>query len=74
VHAGVVPKLGWTAIGVDVSAGMLRHATGRLPVARADAQRLPIRDGCLPAAVAVMAYTDMPAYPAVLREVGGRDR
>jgi SAM-dependent methyltransferase len=48
---------------------MLWHARGRLPVARADAARLPVRDGSVPAVVAVMVHTDMPAYPAVLREV-----
>lgn len=30
--------------------------------------RLPVRGDCLPAAVTVMAHTDMPSYPAVLRE------
>ena len=47
---------------------MLRYASGRLPAVRADAVQLPIRDGCLPAAITVMAHTDMPAYPAVLAE------
>lgn len=68
VHAARVRDLGWTPVGVDVSAGMLRHATGRLPVVRADARRLPVRHGSLPAAIAVMVHTDMPQYPAVLRE------
>lgn len=48
---------------------MLRHAQGRLPVAQADAQRLPILDGSLPAVIAMMVHTDMPAYPEVLAEV-----
>ncbi|MER7006922.1 methyltransferase domain-containing protein [Dactylosporangium sp. NPDC000555] len=55
-----------------VSAGrrrVQRHARGRLPVARADAGRLPVGDGTLGAVIAVMAHTDMPDYPAVLREV-----
>lgn len=47
---------------------MLRYASGRLPAVRADAVQLPVRDGCLPAAITVMAHTDMPAYPAVLAE------
>ncbi|MBG0568242.1 class I SAM-dependent methyltransferase [Actinoplanes aureus] len=69
VHAEQLRALGWTPVGVDLSSGMLGYAAGRLPVARADATRLPIRDGVLDAAVAVMVHTDMPGYPGVLREV-----
>src|SRR5215207_9550723 len=54
VYAEHVDALGWTPVGVDLSAGMLRHASGRLPVVRADAKRLPVRDASLPAVVAVM--------------------
>lgn len=68
-HARQLRELGWTPLGVDLSAGMLRHAAGRLPVARADATRLPVADASVPAVVAVMVHTDMPAYPEVLREV-----
>jgi SAM-dependent methyltransferase len=67
-YAASVRALGWTPIGIDLSAGMLRHARGRLPVARADAGQLPVRDRSVPAVIAVMVHTDMPAYPAVLRE------
>ncbi|MFI0348923.1 class I SAM-dependent methyltransferase [Actinomadura sp. 9N407] len=69
VHAAQVRELGWTPLGIDVSAGMLRYARSRLPIARADAGRLPFRDGSLPAVIAMMVHTDMPAYPAVLGEV-----
>lgn len=69
VHAASVRTLGWTPVGIDLSAAMLRHATGRLPIARADAAHLPIRTGSVPAAITMMAHTDMPSYPAVLREV-----
>jgi ubiquinone/menaquinone biosynthesis C-methylase UbiE len=68
VHAATVRELGWTPVGVDVSAGMLRHARGRLATARADAQRLPLRDDSLPAVISVMVHTDMPGYLAVVRE------
>jgi SAM-dependent methyltransferase len=68
IYAEQVRELGWSPVGVDVSAGMLRHARGRLPAARADAGRLPIGDGTLAAVIAVMVHTDMPDYPAVLRE------
>jgi SAM-dependent methyltransferase len=69
VYAAAVRGLGWTPIGVDLSAGMLRHAAARLPVARADAARLPFADASVPAVIAMMVHTDMPDYPAVLREV-----
>jgi SAM-dependent methyltransferase len=68
VHAATVRSLGRTPVGVDLSAGMLRHARGRLPVARGDAERLPVRSGSLGSVIAVMVHTDMPGYPAVLRE------
>lgn len=69
VYAEPVRDLGWTPLGLDLSAGMLRHARGRLPVGQADAERLPVRTGALRAVIAVMAHTDMPNYPTVLREV-----
>jgi SAM-dependent methyltransferase len=68
-HAAQLRDLGWTPVGIDLSAGMLRHAKNRLPVSRADARRLPVGDGVLTAVIVVMAHTDMPDYPAVLREV-----
>lgn len=69
VHAELIRSLGRTPLGVDVSEGMLRYAKDRLPVARGNAGALPFADGALPAVVAVMVHADMPAYPAVLREV-----
>lgn len=69
VHAATVRELGRQPVGVDLSAGMLRHARGRLPITRGDAERLPFATGSVPAVVAVMVHTDMPGYPAVLREV-----
>jgi SAM-dependent methyltransferase len=68
VHAARLRDLGWTPVGLDLSYGMLRYARDRLPIAQADAERLPVRDNSVPAAVAVMVHTDMPGYPAVLRE------
>lgn len=68
VHAALVRELGWTPVGIDLSERMLRHARGRLPVAQADAERLPMRDESVPAVIAMMVHTDMPGYPAVLRE------
>lgn len=69
VHARQIRELGWTPLGVDLSAGMLRHATGRLPIARADARYLSIRSGSVAAVIAVMVHTDMPEYPLVVQEM-----
>jgi SAM-dependent methyltransferase len=69
VRAATIRELGWTPVGVDLSAGMLRHARGRLALAHADAERLPVRDDAVPAVVAVLVHTDMPGYPAVLADV-----
>jgi ubiquinone/menaquinone biosynthesis C-methylase UbiE len=68
VHAATVRELGWTPVGVDVSAGMLRHARGRLAIAMADAQRLPFADESLTAVISVMVHTDMPGYRSVVSE------
>ncbi|MFI6340597.1 class I SAM-dependent methyltransferase [Streptomyces sp. NPDC050535] len=68
-HAPVPAGLGWAPVGVDLSGGQLRHAAGRLPVAQADATALPFADASLPAAVCVLAHTDLPDYAAVLREI-----
>jgi len=67
-HAAAVRALGWTPVGVDLSSGMLAYAAGRLPVARADAERLPIGTGSLDAVIAVMVHTDMPGYARVVAE------
>jgi SAM-dependent methyltransferase len=67
-HSHRLRRLGWTPVGVDLSAGMLRRGRGRLPAARADAERLPVADGAVPVVATIMVHTDMPGYPAVLRE------
>jgi SAM-dependent methyltransferase len=67
-HAARIAGAGWTPVGVDLSAGMLRRTRSRLPAARADAERLPVADGTVPAVATLMVHTDMPRYPAVLRE------
>ncbi len=68
MHAARVRALGWTPVGVDLSAGMLRHGAPRLPAARADATRLPVRSASVPAVLSAMVHTDMPAYRAVVHE------
>jgi len=69
VHAATLAALGWTPVGVDLSAGQLRHAARRLPVAVADSTALPVADAAVPAAVCVLASTDMPDYAAALHEI-----
>jgi SAM-dependent methyltransferase len=67
-HSTRIRALGWTPVGVDLSAGMLRRGHGRLPAARGNAERLPIADASVPAVATLWVHTDMPGYPAVLRE------
>jgi SAM-dependent methyltransferase len=68
IYADRVRQLGRIPIGVDVSAGMLRHATGRLPIALSDATTLAVATASVPAVIAVMVHTDMVDYPTVLAE------
>jgi len=68
-HADPLSRLGWSPVGIDLSRNQLRHAAPRLPVALADATALPLADGSVPAAVCVLASTDVPDYAAVLREI-----
>jgi ubiquinone/menaquinone biosynthesis C-methylase UbiE len=67
-YAGILRQVGWTPIGVDLSSGQLRHARRAMPVARADATALPFPSGLTHAAVCILCHTDLPDYPAVLRE------
>src|SRR5262249_58918710 len=55
VRATQVSQLGWTPVGVDLSAGMLGYATGRLPVVPADSERVPVGAGSVPAVVCRVA-------------------
>lgn len=67
-RAPILRSLGWSPFGVDLSTGQLRHARQVMPVAAADATALPLASGSVPAAVSVLCHTDLPDYPAVLRE------
>jgi SAM-dependent methyltransferase len=67
-HAARIRKLGWSPLGIDISAGMLRHAGTRLPIAQADGECLPFGDGSFASVVTVMIHTDVSDYSAVLRE------
>src|SRR5687768_15027374 len=65
VYADRVRQLGWQPLGVDISSGMLARARRRLPVARADAARLPVADASIAAAASVMVHTDLVDYAPV---------
>ena len=69
VYAERIRQLGWSVTGVDLSAGMLRHAAPRLPVIHGDAVRLPVATDSLDAAITVMVHTDLPDYEPVLAEI-----
>src|ERR1022692_4140293 len=56
-YAHSVHAPGWTPLGIDLSPGMLGNAEGGLPAAGPDPARLPLRDGCFPAVIAVMVHT-----------------
>jgi SAM-dependent methyltransferase len=62
------------AIGVDLSAGMLRsleelRQSGRLSLVQADAQRLPLPDGSVDVAMAMHMLYHVPDIPAGIREL-----
>lgn len=65
-----VAELGWSAVGVDVSADLLEIARGRgLQVVRAPADAIPFADESFDAAVSVWTHTDVDDFPAVVTEV-----
>jgi SAM-dependent methyltransferase len=62
------------AIGIDLSAGMLRsledlRQSGSLSLAQADAQRLPLPDGSVDVAMAMHMLYHVPDVPAAIREL-----
>lgn len=62
------------AIGLDLSAGMLRamgelRRSGRLSLVQADAQQLPLPDGSVDVAMAMHMLYHVPDVPAAIREL-----
>jgi SAM-dependent methyltransferase len=70
VHAPALRRLGWTVVGVDLSSALLHHARSRLPVAVADAARLPVEEGVLDAVVATLLHTDLDDWASAVHEIG----
>ena len=66
LHADAVRQRGFAVVGLDVSADQLRWAVGRLPVVRADATALPVRDGSVSLAFSVLTHTDLASFPALV--------
>jgi SAM-dependent methyltransferase/uncharacterized protein YbaR (Trm112 family) len=58
IAASLLRDLGYQPLGLDFSADQLRIAVNRLPVAQADAQRLPIAEGTVPLALSTFAFGD----------------
>lgn len=69
IYAERIRSLGWTPLGVDISAGMLRYASDRLPAVHGDATTLPFATGTVDAAIGIMIHSDMPSFPEVLSEI-----
>src|SRR3954447_9947676 len=66
----VVAELGWTAVGVDVSAELLAVARKRgLNVVEGSAQALPFEDEAFDAAASVWTHTDVADFQAVVVEI-----
>ena len=56
---GELERVGLEAVGIDFSAGMLRHATTAAPLVRADVLRLPLSDGGVDGAVCGFALRNL---------------
>ena len=68
LHAAVLQERGYVPVGVDYSADQLHYAVTRLPVARGDARRLPVRTASMAAAVSLATHTDVDDFAALAAE------
>ncbi len=71
-RAQALRDLGWRVVGMDLSRESLRIARGSgrlLPVACADAARLPTAERSLDAVVSIMTHTDVDDWAAMVAEV-----
>src|SRR6185312_4059556 len=64
--ADAVRERGFAVVGLDLSADQLRMAAARLPVVRADATQLPIRDSSVHVAFSVLTHTDLSSFDGLV--------
>jgi SAM-dependent methyltransferase len=65
-----VARLGWSAVGVDLSSDLLEVARARgLEVVEAPAEELPFEDASFDAAVSVLTHTDVDGWADAVAEV-----
>lgn len=70
VATAAVGALGWSVVGVDISADLLGSARARgLEVVEAPAEALPFADGSFDAAVSFWTHTDIDDFPTAVAEV-----
>jgi ubiquinone/menaquinone biosynthesis C-methylase UbiE len=74
VFVPLLAELGWTVVGVDLSADQLRVARERAgglaeALVQADARSLPFEDRSFDAVTAALVYTDIDRYDLALLEV-----
>ena len=70
VSTAVIERLGWSAVGVDVSEDLLEVARAQgLDVVPAPAEALPFEDRAFDAAVSVWTHTDVDDFAAMVAEV-----
>jgi SAM-dependent methyltransferase len=73
VAFATLARLGWSVVGVDVSADQLRVAAepakrAGIELVRADAESLPVADGSFDAIASLMTHTDFDDFAAVVAE------
>ncbi|MDE0654074.1 MAG: ubiquinone/menaquinone biosynthesis methyltransferase [bacterium] len=66
---GELERAGHSAVGLDFSAGMLRHANTSAPLVRADVLHLPLGDGAVDGAVCGFALRNLADLETFFAEV-----
>jgi len=68
--AAAVEELGWSVVGVDISADVLAGARARgIDVVQAAADALPFQEASFDAAVSFFTHTDIDEFAAAMRDV-----